>query len=159
VKKSWVKFYPADYKGDESLSACSIAARGLWMEMLTVMFASEPPGYMVWRNGKPIPETKLRKTLRLLETPEEIVAALRELEENYVFSRTPEGVIFCRRIVREAERSRKMAAIARVGVEKRRTAAASQQSGEQPRQDRQTRRADRLEDEMRRLTEGKGNLK
>jgi replicative DNA helicase len=43
----WLKFYPRDWRGDQALRAVSIAARGLWIEMLCVMHEASPYGHLI----------------------------------------------------------------------------------------------------------------
>jgi hypothetical protein len=43
----WMKFYPQDWRADEKLRLCSLAARGLWMEMLALMHRSERYGQLL----------------------------------------------------------------------------------------------------------------
>ena len=43
-KLPWMKFYPADWRADPALRMCSLAARGLWMEMLSIMHEADPRG-------------------------------------------------------------------------------------------------------------------
>lgn len=33
----WLKFYPTDWRSDPALKMCSLAARGLWIEMIALM--------------------------------------------------------------------------------------------------------------------------
>ena len=101
---AWSKFFWADWRSDPAVRMCSLAARGLWIDMLS--FIAEADGYLLINGKSPSPAT----LARLIGTPESDVAdALAELEEHAVFSRTGKGVIYCRRIVKAA----KKAAIAR----------------------------------------------
>lgn len=98
----WLKFYPSDWRADPALRMCSLAARGLWMEMLCLMHEAEPRGSLLV-NGKTISEKQLAS---LVGCPSrETVALISELEEAGVFSRAPDGTIFSRRIRRDAEKA------------------------------------------------------
>ena len=44
VKNPWFKFYPSDWRADPKLRCVSLAARGLWIEMLCIMHEAEPRG-------------------------------------------------------------------------------------------------------------------
>src|SRR6516225_4749703 len=43
-KLPWMKFFPADWRADLGLRTTSLAARGLWIEMLTIMHEAAPRG-------------------------------------------------------------------------------------------------------------------
>ena len=90
AKLPWMKFYPVDWRGDEGLRMSSLAARGLWMEMLTVMHGAEPRGSLRV-NGAPLTSPQLAKLAGA--SPKETHALLRELEKAGVFSRDPDGTI------------------------------------------------------------------
>ncbi len=92
----WLKFYPSDWRADPALRVCSIAARGLWMEMLCVMHEAEPRGTLRV-NGKPLNDRQLAG----LAGCSEIEALLSELEDAGVFSRDEAGTIFSRRMMRD----------------------------------------------------------
>jgi hypothetical protein len=101
--RPWFKFYPNAWRSDELLRPCSIAARGLWIEMLCLMHKAAPRGYLLI-NGEPPTETHLGD---LVGVPtEQISELLRELESAGTFSRSRAGVIFSRRMVREEKKSR-----------------------------------------------------
>lgn len=94
----WSKFFWSDWQADPALRACSLAARGLWMEMLCI--AAGERGYLV-RDGDPLPANTLANIVgQPLATVEMLIA---ELEENRVFSRDRRGRIYSRRMVREAK--------------------------------------------------------
>jgi hypothetical protein len=110
----WTKWYWQDYLSDENLSDCSLAAQGLWMRMLGYMARSEKRGYLIFngnqKESKSLVEQKQIESKILAKrthTDEKIIEQLiGELEENGVFSRDENGIIFSRRLVREAELSR-----------------------------------------------------
>ena len=96
MKTPWLKFYPSDWRADPALRACSIAARGLWIEMLCVMHEAE--GYLSV-NGNPLGAKLLASLVGV--SHRECEKLLCELTEFAVFSVTEEGVIYSRRIVRD----------------------------------------------------------
>jgi hypothetical protein len=98
---SWSRFYWNDWRSDPKLRACSIAARGLWIELLAIMAEAEPRGYLLVNGQKP--DTKLIRTLAGIER-NHVGKLLQELEQAGVFSRTEGGVIFSRRMVRDEEK-------------------------------------------------------
>lgn len=101
----WIKgkspsypYYPSDWLNDPALQSCSLYARGLWHEMNSRMWACEPQGHLVL-NGKPYTLPQLARFVR--EPEKQVKAALEELEAAGVYSKTPEGVIYSRRMVRD----------------------------------------------------------
>jgi hypothetical protein len=102
-RNPWMKFYPSDWRQDPNLHGCSLAARGLWMEMLCLMQQAIPYGHLLV-NGNP-PDANRRSRLAGA-APDEVTVLLAELEREGVFSRTADGVIYSRRMVRDAEKER-----------------------------------------------------
>ncbi len=98
----WLKFYPADWQADQALRLCSLAARGMWIECMCIMHRAVPYGHLVV-NGRPVTDTQL--AVLAGAHPSQIPDLIRELEEAGVFSRTKQGVIYSRRLSRDAKRS------------------------------------------------------
>lgn len=98
----WMKFWPADWQSDASLRMSGLAARGLWIECIAIMHTADPYGHLLI-NGKQPTAKQLASIVGSNER--EVTKLLTELEEAGVFSRTAEGVIFSRRMVRDNERS------------------------------------------------------
>ncbi|MDR1518957.1 MAG: hypothetical protein LBU23_02280 [Planctomycetota bacterium] len=99
-----MQFYPGDWLKDPSLRSVSLAARGLWIELLCRMFECDRRGYLQV-NGKP---ASLAQIARMAGCDtDEASLHLRELDDSGVFSRTPhgsdgeEGCIYSRRMVRD----------------------------------------------------------
>jgi DNA-binding Lrp family transcriptional regulator len=100
MKKPYSKFFWSDWRNEMSLKLCSLAARGLWMEMMSIMGISERVGFLQI-GGKPITNEQLAIMSGVsLET---VKPLLDELESNGVFSRDDKGVCYCRRMAREAD--------------------------------------------------------
>jgi len=96
----WSKFWWADWMRDPSLRSCSLAARGLWMDMLAIAFDGNPRGHVtIGRNGA---TPKQIATIAGI-SERHCIALLEELEQAEVFSRTDAGVMFSRRMVRDHE--------------------------------------------------------
>lgn len=103
----WMKFYPQDWRSDERLRLCSLAARGLWMELLAIMHRSERYGQLLI--GGQVP-TDAQLAIQVGASPPEVTALVAELEAAGVFSRTAGGAIYSRRMTRDhrkAETARK----------------------------------------------------
>lgn len=100
-ERPWLKFYPQSWRSDEMLRNCSLAARGLWIEMIALMHTSERYGFLLI-NGKPPSDRQLQRQTGA-ESLEEIGDLIAELERENVFSRDSDGVIFSRKMVRDAK--------------------------------------------------------
>jgi hypothetical protein len=100
-----MKFFPTDWRADPALRSCGLAARGLWIEMLALMHEAEPRGYLLVRGKPPTP----RQLANLVGgcTPDEVVALMAELDEAGVYSINREGVIFSRKMAKDADISQK----------------------------------------------------
>lgn len=98
----WMKFWPADWQSDASLRMSGLAARGLWIECIAIMHTADPYGHLLI-NGKQPTAKQLASIVGSNER--EVTKLLTELGDAGVFSRTEEGVIFSRRMVRDNERS------------------------------------------------------
>jgi len=98
MKRPAFQFYPADWRKDLELGACSFTTRGIWFEMLCVMHEARPYGFMAM-DGRAIPD---QAAANLVRVPLPAYRrAIGELETNGVFSRTEDGLIYCRRMVRD----------------------------------------------------------
>jgi hypothetical protein len=89
----WLKFYPSDWRADPALRMCSIAARGLWIEMLCIMH--EADGSLLV-NGKQLTPRQL--AVLTGTTPDEVKELMVELSDAGVFSRDEHGTIYSRRM-------------------------------------------------------------
>ncbi|WP_417834733.1 hypothetical protein [Thalassospira xiamenensis] len=99
----FMQFYPSDWRADPSLRVCSIAARGLWLEMLCVMHEADPRGYLTIK-GQPVTDAQL-SALTAVPT-DEITKLIGELETAGVFSRDGNRRIYSRRILRDEKKSK-----------------------------------------------------
>ena len=103
TRQPWMKFYPADWRADPKLRACSPVARYVWMEMLGLMHEAEPYGHLLL-NGRPIQNETLARLIGV--EVRELSGAVKELDRHGVFSRTDAGVIFSRRMVRDETKAK-----------------------------------------------------
>lgn len=103
MSNPWLKFYPQDWRADEKLRNCSLAARGLWLEMLAIMHRSDVYGYLLV-NGKPATDAQLAVQVGAL--PDEVSLLVEQLETEGVFSRDRRGWIYSRRMMRDAKKAR-----------------------------------------------------
>lgn len=99
AKRPAFQFYPSDHRGETGLQLSSLAARGLWSEMLCVMHEGAPYGHLTTAAGHPIEPAQLARMVG--ESGTTVRRLLGELEDAGVFSRTELGVIYSRRMVRD----------------------------------------------------------
>lgn len=115
-KLPYIQFFVGDWIRD-SISGCSLAAQGLWLRMMILAHDSERYGYLSI-NGTPIPPEHIAGRCGL--PLEQYVTLLAELDAAAVPSRTPEGIIYSRRMVRDAKA--RAANAVRVGNHRRKKA-------------------------------------
>lgn len=97
MKRPAFQFYPGDWQRDAALRACSVGARGLWIEMMCVMHQADPYGYLVL-NSSPIEPSQLARMVGA--SVKEVIRWLAELQSAGVQSTDEKGV-FSRRMVRD----------------------------------------------------------
>jgi hypothetical protein len=95
-RQPWLKFYGSDWRGDAALRSCSYGARGLWIDMLTLMHEAEPYGHLTI-NGRALEAKQLAGLFG--GSPVEVGKLLAELDEAGVFSRSEDRTIYSRRMV------------------------------------------------------------
>lgn len=96
--------YPNDWEGDE-VAFCSLAAQGLWLRMMFLMHRSTRYGYLSLPNGSAIPQHVIAAKCGI--TPEAYCTLLEELDNVGKLARTSDGVIYSRRMVRDAQQRAK----------------------------------------------------
>lgn len=97
----WLKFFPTDWRADPALRMCSLAARGLWIEMIGLMHEAVPYGHLLMAGNSP---TDAQLALLTGAPSDQIPDLVGELEAAGVFSRTSKGVIYSRRMTRTAKK-------------------------------------------------------
>lgn len=103
MKNPWMKFYPPDWRADPALRMCSLAARGLWVELIALMHDADPYGHLVVGGRTP---TDAQIAMLAGASVDDVRTLLGELEAAGVFSRSGKGVIFSRRMVRDEKKSK-----------------------------------------------------
>lgn len=98
----YICFWPQDWMNDGALRMCDVDARGLWIDLLCLAHSGEPYGHLTM-NGGPMTPEHIAKVLRI--NPRTVRKLLRTLEEAGVFSRASNGAIYCRRMVRDSQKS------------------------------------------------------
>lgn len=108
------QFYPGDWKKDAGVQSLSFEERGVWFEMMLLMFESAERGKLVFGSGNPMPEDAVARSLGL--DRQRYVQILRKLLDYGVASKDEKtGIIYCRRMVRDAELSKKRAECGKLG--------------------------------------------
>ena len=98
----WGKFYWSDWESDHNLKLCSLAAQGLWMRCLCICAKADAPGYLIL-GGKALDPKSVAKVSGVsIKIATKLLA---ELEDNNVFSRNKDGVVYSRRMVRDGRKS------------------------------------------------------
>lgn len=101
-----LQFYPKDWMTDDGLKVCSLAAQGLWINLLCQMFFSPVRGALLHANG--IQKSVEDITNYTYKTNTKVIQNLiKELEDNRVFDRLENGTIVNRKMYREWQLSKK----------------------------------------------------
>lgn len=98
TKRPAYQWYPGDFRRDTAVQSCSFEARALWREMLDLMHDGEPYGHLT-AGGVPIAADLLARMVG--KSVAVVKRWLAELESRKVFSRTDDGVIYSRRMVKD----------------------------------------------------------
>jgi hypothetical protein len=101
--KPWMKFYPRDWRGDQALRVVSLAARGLWIDMLCVMYEATPFGHLIV-GDQPVSDADLARLVGA--SVEEVQALLVELLSARVARKTRGGVIYSKRMTEDDKKSK-----------------------------------------------------
>jgi hypothetical protein len=105
MSQPYLHFYIGDWRKDIAVQSLSYYHRGIWLELLMLMHCSEHRGRLVLA-GKPMPNAALARLLGLSE--QDVANAVETLVASRVASLDQNGVLFCRRMVREEERRDKL---------------------------------------------------
>src|SRR5690348_2131202 len=97
-KLPWFHWYADDWLSDEKLRACSLGARGLWADMLSLMHKNDRRGYLQV-GGKPVSTSQLARMTGC--DTDEASRLLAELLDSGVASALDDGTIYSRRMVRD----------------------------------------------------------
>ena len=100
MKRPAFQFYPSDWRKDMALQSCSVAARGLWIDMLCIAHECDPYGHLTV-NGRPMDAAQIARHAGISER--ECKKLIEELDFSGVTSRTENGAIFSRRMVRDED--------------------------------------------------------
>jgi len=105
MKYPFIKFYVRDWQSDMELRMCSLEARGFWFECLCIMHNAKRRGYLESAQGLALTSDQ---TACLIGTFKgDVKRCLQELFDHEVYSVDEKGVIYCRRMVKDAAKSEK----------------------------------------------------
>ena len=118
--KGWkmpaMPFYFDNWRKAPEIRALDLDVRMIWFEMLGFMWESTKRGYLTL-NGNPVITPVISKMIgvdiNVLER------AIQQMEQFNVFSRSDDGTIFCRKMVRDEEIRAKKSIAGKVGMKKR----------------------------------------
>lgn len=105
ARRAAILFYAEDHLRDRALRSVSLAARGLWMDLLCLMHRSPRPGFLLHPNGDRLSAEDVARLA--VAAPVEVESCLRELGAASVFGVAEDGTLFSRRMVRD-ERKREL---------------------------------------------------
>src|ERR1700735_3171018 len=97
-EERWSKFYWADWRSDPKLRMCSLGARGLWMELLSLMHSSDEFAHLLVNGNSP---SEQQLAILCGASVAEIRKFKAELEAVGVPGVREDGVWFSRRMVRD----------------------------------------------------------
>jgi len=108
------QLYVKDYLIDPNLAACSLAAQGLWMRMLCMMFQAPQRGCLVYSDAhdavRPVEASRLARMVGC--GVDEIQGLLDELKREGVCSvEGDRGVIYNRRMRAEADQAAQLSSV------------------------------------------------
>ena len=115
ARQPFLKFFPKDWLSDSGLRLCSLAARGLWIDLLALM--ADAPEYGVL----PFSEAEAPSIIANAcgGASAQIKALLAELKSRGVYSVRSDGAIVSRRLLRDHAAYRAMSDLGQRGASKR----------------------------------------
>tara|TARA_R110002051_G_scaffold126604_2_gene200219 strand:+ start:1544 stop:2338 length:795 start_codon:yes stop_codon:yes gene_type:complete len=90
-------FFGTDWLTDNGVRSVGLAARGLWMDMLCIMYESPKRGYLSVVLDKPMTHAQLARMVGADKS--EVIGLLEELDQANVYSVGDNSVIYSRRMV------------------------------------------------------------
>lgn len=130
MKRPAFQFYPADWRKDVELQACSLAAQGLWINAMCIAHECEPYGHLTI-NGRPMTVAQLARQVGV--SVREATGLIAELRAAGVVSEAPDGALFSRRMVRDEVLRAQRAEAGKAGAEHGHKGAEHGRKGGRPR--------------------------
>lgn len=104
TRRPWLKVFLRAWRGDERLALCSLGARGLWIELVNLMHAAEPRGYLVVNGGLPT-DAEITRLVRATSVSE-MRRLVQELLTAGIVARAADGVLYWPEYVRAVAQKR-----------------------------------------------------
>jgi hypothetical protein len=112
-----ILFYTGDWLKDPAVRCVCLEARGLWIDMLCLMYESPKRGYLALASGKAVDTQQLA---RMVGTSRNVVEKLlEELLNCGVYSIDSEGIIFSRRMVADEIQRENKSKAGKIGMQRR----------------------------------------
>ena len=121
------QFYTGDWRKDPCVQALDHSHKGVWIDLLCVMWDSVEPGRVVLPNGKPMPDDAIARNLGIPEA--EWKQTRSTLLAYGVASEDEAGVLYNRRMVRDEEARLKKVEAGRKGGLARKSPSKTQANG------------------------------
>jgi hypothetical protein len=112
--KSSTLWFWSDWLGDQAVRRLTPAERGVWIDLLALMAAASPAGYLCDDRGTPLTDSEIARVTNAASA-EEVGKLIAEILRKGVASRDRCGRLFNRRMVRDAELKRKRSEAGRSG--------------------------------------------
>jgi hypothetical protein len=94
----YVKWHGRDWLGDPMLRMVGPEVRGVWIDLLCAMMNSEPYGHLAV-NGKPMTDEQAARLTGLDKGT--FIGILAQIKDANISSRTDDGMLYSRRLVRD----------------------------------------------------------
>ena len=111
-KKESFAFYPADWMSDSRLRLCSVGARGLWIDILCLMYLSSERGYLVIEDTI-LDEQMIQKALAY--DAKEFDDYFTELKRYNIIKKDEKNRYFCKTMVNAQQLSEKRTMSGKLG--------------------------------------------
>lgn len=98
----WIKFWPQDWHGSKELRTCSLAARGLWIDMLCIAHDGDPYGH-VTINGRAATVRQIAEFSGI--SVKRARGLIAELDDAGIIARTADGTPYSRQMVNDGPRT------------------------------------------------------
>jgi len=110
-------FFGTDWLTDNGVRSVGLSARGLWMDMLCIMYESPKRGFLSVVLDKPMTHAQLSRMVGADKS--EVIDLLEELNQANVYSVDDNSVIFSRRMVSDETKRAVKSRSGKVGAEVR----------------------------------------
>lgn len=114
MKRPSFQFYPADWRKDPGLRACSIGARGVMIEIMAIAHECDPYGHLTL-NGSPMTVAMIAQLIGV--SRQQAAPLIAELKATNVISALPDGTLFSRRMVRDEQKRKAIGANGILGAD------------------------------------------